>query len=318
MSAHITHVPTNQATQMLVTDDWMFAFAAKKPFDSRAPIIFDTGASLAITPNQHDFVEPPTSLSRPLTLGGMANDLEIKGTGTVVWNFYAADGSDIQLLTQAYWVPNSKARLLSPQKLFNKKKGTFGQYKGDEESFRLILNDNPSIYIPYDIISSLPIGCAKTGPDMHPQVNTVLSIENQNMSDSQKLLLDWHKRFGHLNFARVQQVLRYIPFIANKSGDSTKCDPPMFHTCELAKAKRRANKSSLQTKTTERDEALKTGNLKVGARVSLDHFESRILCRTYYSYGKSSSTKFKGGALYVDHASGLVHCEHQVDFSAGF
>jgi hypothetical protein len=114
MSAHLTHVPTNQATQMLVTDDWMFAFAAKKPFESRASVIFDTGASLAITPNQHDFVEPPTSLSRPMTLGGMANDLEIKGISTVAWTFDASDGSEIQLLTQAYWVPNSKARLLSP------------------------------------------------------------------------------------------------------------------------------------------------------------------------------------------------------------
>jgi hypothetical protein len=106
MSAHLMHVPTNQATQMLVTDDWMFAFAAKKPFESRAPVIFDTVASLAITPNQHDFVKPPTSLSRPMTLGGMANDLEIKGIGTVAWNSDAADGSEIQLLTQAYWVPN--------------------------------------------------------------------------------------------------------------------------------------------------------------------------------------------------------------------
>jgi hypothetical protein len=94
------------------------------------------------------------------------------------------------LLTQAYWVPNSKVRLLSPQQFFNKKKVTFGQYQGDEESFRLILNDNPPIDIPYDIRSSLPIGYASTGPDLHPQVNTVLSIENQNMSDSQKLLLD--------------------------------------------------------------------------------------------------------------------------------
>jgi hypothetical protein len=97
MSAHLTQVPTNQATQMLVTDDWMFAFAAKKPFESRAHVIFYTGASLAITPNQHDLVEPPTSLSRPMTLEGMANDLEIKVVGTVAWNVDAADGSDIQL-----------------------------------------------------------------------------------------------------------------------------------------------------------------------------------------------------------------------------
>jgi hypothetical protein len=56
---------------------------------------------------------------------------------------------------------------------------------------------------------------------------------------------------------------------------------------------------------------------KVVARVSLDHFESRLLGRTYDSYGKPSCTKFKGGALYVDHASCLVNCEHQVGFSAG-
>jgi hypothetical protein len=41
------------------------------------------------------------------------------------------------------------------------------------------------------------------------------------------------------------------------------------------------------------------------------------LGRTYDSYGKPSYTKFKGGALYVEHASGRVHCEHQVGFSAG-
>jgi hypothetical protein len=85
MSAHLKQVPTNQATQMLVTDDWVFAFAAKKPFESQAPVIFETGASLTITPNQHDFAKPPTSLSRPTTLGGMANDLEIKGVGAIVW-----------------------------------------------------------------------------------------------------------------------------------------------------------------------------------------------------------------------------------------
>jgi hypothetical protein len=85
----------------------------------------------------------------------------------------------------------------------------------------------------------------------------------------------------------------------------------MCHTCELVKAKRRSRKSSLQTKTAERDGALKTVNLKVGARVSLDHFESRLLGRTYDSYGKPSSNKFKGGELYVEHASGEIICGKQ-------
>jgi hypothetical protein len=92
-----------------------------------------------------------------MTLGGMANDLEIKGIGTVAWTFDAADGYEIHFLTQAYWVPNSKARLLSPQKLFNKKKGTFGQYQGDEESFRLILNDNLPIQLIYNMKLNHPL-----------------------------------------------------------------------------------------------------------------------------------------------------------------
>jgi hypothetical protein len=99
------------------------------------------------------------------------------------------------LLTQAYWAPNSKARLLIPQKLFNKKKGTFGQYQGGEENFRLILNANPPVDVPYDIRSLLPIGYARTGPDLHPQVNTVLSIENQNMSDFLTSILQESNKF---------------------------------------------------------------------------------------------------------------------------
>ena len=48
------------------------------------PVIFDSGASLAITPNRGDFVGP----IRPLTnqsLGGLANGLRIDGIGTVHW-----------------------------------------------------------------------------------------------------------------------------------------------------------------------------------------------------------------------------------------
>jgi hypothetical protein len=54
----------------------------------------------------------------------------------------------------------------------------------------------------------------------------------------------------------------------------------------------------------------------VGVNLSADHFESRLSGRTYDSYGKPSSAQFVGGALFVDHAYGLIHCEHQVGFSA--
>jgi hypothetical protein len=57
-------------------------------------------------------------------------------------------------------------------------------------------------------------------------------------------------------------------------------------------------------------------NLKVGSKVSVDHFDIRLKGRTCDSYGKPSSTQYVEGALFVEDASGYIKCEHQVDFSA--
>jgi hypothetical protein len=74
-------------------------------------------------------------------------------------------------------------------------------------------------------------------------------------------------------------------------------------------------KASLQTRTEERDGALKSGDIKVVSNVSVDNFENLILEITCDSFGKPSSTHFVGGDLFVNHASGLIHCDHRV-FSA--
>jgi hypothetical protein len=73
---------------------------------------------------------------------------------------------------------------------------------------------------------------------------------------------------------------------------------------------------TLHTVAPERDGALKDGHLVPGARVSVDHFESKMLGHTFDSFGKSSSSKFKGGCIFVYHAALYVHVEHQVGFSA--
>jgi hypothetical protein len=105
-------------------------------------VLFDTGASLAITPELSDFVSPPKQLARPMKLGGMANGIEIKGIGIIDWTFTAKDGTEVQIRTEAYHVPEANQRLLSPQRLFNKKKGIFGSYSGDEDKFELKLQSN--------------------------------------------------------------------------------------------------------------------------------------------------------------------------------
>jgi len=64
------------------------------------------------------------------------------------------------------------------------------------------------------------------------------------------------------------------------------------------------------------DGSFKSGALLPGAQVSIDHFESRLLGQTFNSYGGPAADKFVGGCIFVDHAFGFLHVEHQVGFSA--
>jgi hypothetical protein len=74
-------------------------------------------------------------------------------------------------------------------------------------------------------------------------------------------------------------------------------------------------KNRLYKPRQQRDGALKAGDIKFGARFSIDHFESRLKGRTHNSFGKPSSTTYKGGVLFIDHSSSCVQCEHQIGFS---
>jgi hypothetical protein len=151
-------------------------------------------------PDPEDFVDPPKPLASPLTLGGMAQCMSVEGTGIVSWTFTADDGSEIEVRTHAYYVPNSAAHLLSPQRLFNKKTGIFRKKSGDEDSFSIYLNENSAISTSYDARSGLPIANAHCGTKVQPSVNlTIIDEENQNLTAGQKLLLEWHYKFGHLN-----------------------------------------------------------------------------------------------------------------------
>ena len=67
---------------------------------------------------------------------------------------------------------------------------------------------------------------------------------------------------------------------------------------------------------TDHTGALKVDHLKPRVQVSVDHFESRLLGRTFDSYDRASTATYKGGCMFVDHATGYIHVEHQVGFPA--
>jgi hypothetical protein len=102
---------------------------------------------------------------------------------------------------------------------------------------------------------------------------SILEDSNQNRTAGQKLLLEWHYRFCHLNFQSLQHFLRRAPFVAKIFAAAVKYDYPKCEIYEQAKVKRRPKKDLTQTRNPERDGALKSDHLSPGLRVSVDHFE---------------------------------------------
>ena len=288
----------------------------------RKSVIFDTGASLGITFDKEDFNGPLTVREGDLRLGGMAQGLKIAGVGPVTWTFHNPYGSKVKIRSQ-YYVPEAKVRLISPQRLFNKIKGVTGKFEGNEDTFTLQFDGGHRLVIEYAGRNHLPIGYATVGDDLQPTINpqanlSILDETNQNITAGHRLLLNWHGRFGHLNFPAVQRILRQFPFVSIKFAAAAKFDLTDFRceVCQYAKAHRRTTHGKRTQANDDREGSLKAEHLGPGVRVSVDHFESRLLGRTRDSYGKPSSAKYKGGCIFVDHGMGYLHVEHQLGFSA--
>ena len=64
------------------------------------PVIFDTGASLAITGQKQDFITNTYEEVQSLKLGGMAAGATIEGVGDIAWTFACNNGDQLSLLTK--------------------------------------------------------------------------------------------------------------------------------------------------------------------------------------------------------------------------
>ena len=282
---------------------------------STFPVIFDTGASLAISPDKEDFQCPIRPMQN--SLGGLANGLAITGIGTVKWQFRAKNKEVITILSSCYYVPAAKARLISPQRLFSAAKGTNGRFITSEDVSTLEFDDVGSITVPHDVNNHLPTAMCRNAADgAAAYLAGVHDDENTNLTPSMKLLLFWHERFGHKHMARIQGYFRGFPFNSSKFLAASRCEIPMCTTCQYAKGHRKTTKGSVHKPNPETDGAIHDGNLRAGNLVSVDHFESRLKGRTYKSLGGMTSEKYVGGCIFVDSMSSFLHVEHQLGFSS--
>jgi hypothetical protein len=151
--------------------------------------------------------------------------------------------------------------------------------------------------------------------------DAVLKNHNNNLSPEQKELLLWHYRLGHIGFGKIQSFLQkprtsslndmQSRIIVPSNNKCSHCHPPMCSACQYAKQKRKN-----PPKTTIAKPLTATGLsddiLNSGDRVSVDIYCSSTTGRLPHTFGREkSSLQFTGGAIFVDHATRLIHNTHQ-------
>lgn len=78
-------------------------------------LVFDTGASVSISNEPSDFVSWDQRVDVP-SLQGITSAATVQGSGLVRWYLQDDQGNEHCIEIHAYFVPNAKVRLLSPQR----------------------------------------------------------------------------------------------------------------------------------------------------------------------------------------------------------
>jgi hypothetical protein len=310
-------------------------YFSPKPDDY--PIIIDTGASMSITPCMDDFlgkIDPS-----PVTeLHGLNTTTKVYGIGTVSWSVRDVFGVIRTIKTKAYYVPDATIRLFSPQTYF--RSVASGSLLVHANSTHLTVPDGTSLQFPYHPCSNLPY--MLTGPQLNvgltyedtvtlttPEVGTYMSVAaeaNQNITATQKELLKWHWRLGHLHFSWLQRLTATsrnpdrpeLPVLSTKYSKISTCAPPLCAACHLGKLNRRGTTSTVEIARPEREMLLRQDQVLPGDMVSVDQYVSTMLGRRPHTKGKEPpNERFVGGTLFVDHATSYVFARHQLSLRAG-
>ena len=296
--------------------------------DNSFPIIWDSGASVCITPERGDFVEFDTKTDLQALKGFSSTDKgqQVKGVGEVSWSIIDTSGRSRSLRVKAYYVPSSRVRLLSVTCLLSAYPGesvnmdskglTLSGVKGDK--------NRGQVFAPINVSSQLPVSIGRRGHDVSG-VNVavpVVSAGNTNLAPAEKELLRWHQRLGHLAYKKVQYLMktgvlahseatRRLHRIACRTG-AVKCA-----ACQFAKQRARSAPGTVSRLIESRQGVLSQGNLQPGQEVCVDHFICANKGRLFTSRGATKEgDMFSGGAIFVDQASGFVHVEPQTSMTS--
>ena len=164
---------------------------------STMQLIWDSGASISITPNKDDFIGSLNDVPSTIKLNGLAKGLEIAGAGTIEWNVLDTTGHLCTLKLPAYYVPTSPVHLLSTTSLLQTYADETILIQPHELSLSGTQSDSarPPVSVRINLTNNLltcPVHCPQ---DAHKAIEalsmtlSVVSDSNINLTEPQKELL---------------------------------------------------------------------------------------------------------------------------------
>ena len=146
---------------------------------------------------------------------------------------------------------------------------------------------------------------------------------NLNLNEHEKELLRWHQRLGHLGFRKIQLLMRsgVLAHSEKTRRLHTRCckieTPPKCGACLYGKQTRKPSPGKTSSVVQDNVGNVKKDHLLAGQRVSVDHFVCSTKGRLFGSHGRTQPEHmYSGGGIFVDHATGYVHIEHQVHLTS--
>ena len=179
------------------------------------PIVIDSDASRSITPIPLDIIGKITPMDAPIQ--GILASNKIKCISTVRWFIRDSRGTSTYTEATAYLIPEADIRLFSAQANFDENKS--GSFTMDPNGTVLTLPNQFSFCFEYHKGNNLPMATTISS-DMVAKVsmsfdsftrqdmsNSLVEEYNQNHTQAQKELIQWHWKFGHCGFQQIQTLL---------------------------------------------------------------------------------------------------------------
>ena len=313
----------------LTSTNSIFRFQSIYHVDSENghPVVFDTGASITISPHKDDFVhlDCSTSAINAISVKGLDSESTVEGVGTIRLRVHTDQGYHRIIETTAYYIPSARIRLLSVCRY---------QYENPNQGCKFVLADDRCVFtlpssagggdISFEVQDSNFIPVTSTFHQKHikPAVKQqrtfmVLDEANINLSRPQKALLKLHFRLGHFNLPWIQSLIR--KGILHTDDTNTTCKTALCKcmACQMAKQVRRPTGTTVTKIRQGKDGVLKKNNLRPGGMISSDQFVSSLPGRLPNTYGKEKEKdKYTGGTVFIDEASSMIFVENQVSLGA--